>query len=68
MRFPENLKDDIISQDRKMQSENTDYMRASKQLLLFWITFITPSVICYTMKWIYTGRIKNEEVFEMTKL
>ena len=53
LRIPENLKDDVTTNERKLKAANTDYMFAQKNILLFWITFITPSLICYTMKWIY---------------
>ena len=43
-------------------------MFAQKNILLFWITFITPSLICYTMKWIYKDRIQIEEIFEIVKV
>ena len=60
---PENQ--DESFEEKKLQSENTDFLFAQKNILLFWITFITPSVICYTMEWLYKGRIKHEEVFDV---
>ena len=43
-------------------------MFAQKNILLFWITFITPSVICYTMEWLYKGRIEHEKVFDIARV
>ena len=64
LEMPEDATDNF--KEKKLQAENTDYMFAQKNVLLFWITFITPSVICYTMEWLYEGRILHEGVFKVT--
>ena len=40
-------------------------MAASKTVLLFWINFITPFVISYTMKLIYKDRIEKDEIYDI---
>ena len=47
--FPENLKQDQDSCEKKQASENTDFMFAHKSMLRYWVTFITPAVISIGM-------------------
>ena len=54
-----------MANEKKEQSENVDFMHASKTILLFWINFITPFVISYTMKLIYKDRIEKDEIFDI---
>ena len=43
-------------------------MYASTNEYLFWITFITPSIIIYTLEFLYDGRIKDEKIYETAHL
>lgn len=51
--------------EKKLKSENTDFVLAHKNLLMLWVTFITPGVICVAMQWIYEGRAISDEVWSV---
>ena len=40
-------------------------MFASKTVLLFWMTFLTPLIISYSMKLIYKDRIAKDEIYSI---
>ena len=54
--------DETIANERKHQAEHTDFMFAKQNILLFWITFLTPAMITYSTESIYKSRIQNEDI------
>ena len=43
-------------------------MFASKTILLYWITFIAPFIISWSMRLVYDNRIAKDKIFAINKL
>ena len=43
-------------------------MFASRTVLLYWITFIAPFIISWSMKLIYDDRIAKDEIFAINSV
>ena len=54
-----------MANEKKKQSENIDFMFASKTCLLFWMTFLAPLLISYSMKLIYKDRIAKDDIYSI---